>query len=114
MNSLITYIKAIHNQSAGVSVNDSESNTCSYSDDGAEITKNQTIYRFDNGVIISYTVEQDNIPSGPEVICEECWISYEVVESGPLKITPLRKVFSNRCQESFWLKVQTENSDSRV
>ena len=104
--SLITYIKAIHHQQTSVSISGRESYTRHYTDGEAEITTIEEVFRFNNGVVIRYAIEQDNVPSGPEVMCEECWISYEVADAGALEIRPVRKVFSHRCQESFWLKIQ--------
>ncbi|PSW05474.1 hypothetical protein [Photobacterium lipolyticum] len=104
MNTLLTYIKAIHKKQTSVSIINKHTKTSSYIDDEIEVNEKETTYYFDNGVVIRYKTERDNVPS--ELLCEECWISYEVVDLGQQMITPLRKIFHNTCQETFWLKMQ--------
>lgn len=104
MHSLITYINSIHKQTTPVSIIDKSTKTNSYIDDEIEVNETETTYYFDNGVMIRHKTEQDNAPS--DQLCEECWISYEVVEPGEQQISPLRKTFCNACQEAFWLKMQ--------
>ncbi len=104
MNTLYTYIKAIKNQQSGVSITHQHAKAHSYMDDGVEVSESVTTYHYDNGVVIRCRVERDNYPT--ELACEECWISYEVIESAQQSIRPSRKVFHNACQESFWLKMQ--------
>ncbi|WP_019616947.1 hypothetical protein [Psychromonas ossibalaenae] len=104
MNILFTYIKAIHLQESSVAIINKVTKTNCYTDDEIEVNEKETIYHFDNGVVICYKTETDNAPC--ELLCEECWISYEVLDSCQQKITPLRKIFHNSCQESFWLKMQ--------
>ncbi|QYK14832.1 hypothetical protein K0I63_01305 [Shewanella rhizosphaerae] len=104
MNTLFTYIKAIHHQASDVAIIDKLTKTNRYCDDGVQSNEEETSYRFDNGVVIRHRVERDNAPS--ELLCEECWISYEVIDSAQYSITPCRKTFHNACQESFWLKMQ--------
>ncbi len=104
MHTLITYINAIHQQKSVVSIINKSTKTNSYLDDEIEVNEMETIYYFDNGVEIRHKTEQDNAPS--DLLCEECWISYEVIEPGQQQITPLRKTFCNACQEAFWLKMQ--------
>lgn len=74
-------------------------------DQGFEVSKEETIYRFDNGVAIRRCVEQDQFPT--ELACAECWICYEVVEPVPVAVSPARKTFENACREAFWLKYHT-------
>jgi len=64
------------------------------------------LYRFDNGVVIRYQREQDLALPDDDQQCSECWLSYEVVETASRAISPARKVFYNRCQLDFWLKIQ--------
>lgn len=104
MHSLITYINTIHQHKTAVTIIDKSTKTNSYIDDEIEVNETETTYYFDNGVKILHKREQDNAPS--EQLCEECWISYEVLESGQQQITPLRKTFCNSCQEAFWRKMQ--------
>lgn len=104
MNNLFTYIKAIHGQETNALIAKEHMRNNSYTDGGIEINEMETTYYFDNEVVICYKIEQDNVPS--EQLCEECWISYEVLDAGQQQITPIRKTFHNACQESFWLKMQ--------
>ncbi|WP_108652708.1 hypothetical protein [Dongshaea marina] len=104
MNRLLSYIKAIHQPTLSLHVLRQDSSTNSYLDDEIRVHEQQTLYYFENGVVIRYLVERDDQPS--EQICEECWISYEVVEPAQLSITPTCKRFHNRCQEKYWLKIQ--------
>jgi len=104
MNTLFTYIKAIHGQETKASIVNEQAKTNSYHDGDIEVNEKETTYYYDNGVVIRYKIERDNAPS--ELLCEECWISYEVVNSGQQEIKPRRKTFHNTCQESFWLKMQ--------
>lgn len=76
---------------------------------------------FDNGVQLRKQVERDyelldDLSSSVanksqravnnDMVCEECWISYQVVASPPdLHIYPQSKNFINECQEAFWLKM---------
>ncbi len=119
MNTLFTYIKAIHNQvseDAIVNIVDKESKSDAYIDVGVdggidgeiEVSEYEATYHYDNGVMIRHKVERDNAPS--ELLCEECWISYEVLDSAGQAIKPVRKTFHNSCQEAFWLKMQRDSS----
>ncbi|WP_299797391.1 hypothetical protein [uncultured Shewanella sp.] len=119
MNTLFTYIKAIHSQESEaelVSIVNKKSQSDSYIDAGVdaggggliEVSEFEATYHYDNGVVIRHKVERDSAPS--ELLCEECWISYEVLDFAGLEITPFRKTFYNSCQEEFWLKMQGEFS----
>ncbi|BAJ01938.1 hypothetical protein [Shewanella violacea] len=105
MNSLFTYIKAIKDQKAKVSIVIKHAKTSRYTDGDIEVSEKETRYHYDNGVVIQCKIERDNSPS--EGVCEECWISYEVINSGQQSIRPSRKTFINTCQETFWLKMQS-------
>lgn len=104
MHTLFTYIKAIHNQPTSAIIVDKSAKTNNHIEDGFEICEQEKTYYFHDGVIIRYLSEQDNAPS--ELVCAECWISYEVLDAQQLPIKPLRKNFHNHCQESFWMKMQ--------
>jgi len=119
MNTLVTYIKAIHNQGSDlVSVVNKDIKSEVYIDVGVdvggggviEVSEYEATYRYDNGVMIRHKVERDNAPC--ELVCEECWISYEVLDSAGQEIKPFRKTFYNSCQEAFWLKMQGEPQPS--
>lgn len=112
MNNLFTYIKAIHGHETNALIANEHMRKNSYTDDGVEINEMETTYYYDNGVVIRYKIERDNVPT--EQLCEECWISYEVLDSGPQQITPVRKIFYNSCQESFWLKMQASQTVASI
>lgn len=104
MDQLISYIKAIHKQVSPVSIVGSSTSDERYMDGDIEVEVSENIFHFDNGVVMRYSTEKDNASS--EAVCEECWITYDVIESAQQQISPLRKTFTNPCQESFWLKMQ--------
>lgn len=104
MNNLSSYIHCIQNQASTLSICQQSTEHNSYLDDGIEITELQSLYHFENGVVIRHNVEQDNALS--DQACQECWISYEVVEQGEQRVRPASKTFYNACQQNFWLKMQ--------
>ncbi|MCW8330944.1 hypothetical protein MD588_19300 [Photobacterium sp. SDRW27] len=106
MNTLFTYIKAIHKQETDVPIIEQQTKTNRYPDGDIEVSEKETTYYYENGVVIRYKIERDNAPS--ELLCEECWISYEVVDSAQQDIKPRRKTFHNTCQETFWLRMQDD------
>jgi len=117
MNTLFTYIKAIHSQGSEtelVNIVNKETKSCAYVDAGVgeggggviEVSEYVATYRYDNGVVIRHKVERDSAPS--ELVCEECWISYEVLDFAGQEIKPFRKTFYNSCQEAFWVKMHCE------
>lgn len=105
---LVTYVAAIHRQRTAIAISGTTVEQSSWDDQGFVVTREIADYRFENGVVIRRTTEQDNFPD--EMACAECWISYEVVSTGPALdgISPARKVFENRCRESFWLAYHTD------
>jgi hypothetical protein len=107
MERLSTYVAAIHRQASPITISDETVEKSSWQDQGFDVSKEVTEYRFDNGVVIRRTVEEDNVPS--EAACSEVWITYEVISTGHLvaDISPSRQVFENACRESFWLKYHT-------
>ncbi len=103
MENLFTYAGAILQKKASPPISGRSVETSSWQDQGFEVCKEATTYRFDNGVVIRRTVERDSFPSA--AACAECWISYEVLSDGSLDnpVSPRRKTFENACRESFWL-----------
>ncbi len=107
MDKLSTYVAVIHGQARPLAISDMTSEKSSWQDQGVEVSKEVSDYRFDNGVVIRRTVEQDSFPS--DAACAEVWITYEVISNGHVgaDISPTRKVFDNACRESFWLAYHT-------
>ncbi|SDH99293.1 hypothetical protein [Paraburkholderia phenazinium] len=103
MDKLVTYVSAIHGHVSPVAILKQTVQRDSWSDQGFDVQKEETRYTFDNGVVIRRVVEQDQFPT--ELVCAECWISYEVIEqpSGS-RVSPAKKNFDNACREAFWLK----------
>jgi hypothetical protein len=87
MHTLFTYISAIHEQNSTVLVINQSTKTNNYIDDEMEVYEAETTYHFNNGVVIKYQTERDNTLS--DLVCSECWISYEVIEADQQKITPV-------------------------
>jgi len=107
MENLSIYIAAIHHRASPFAISDMTTTKSSWQDQGFEVSKEVTDYRFENGVVIRRTVEQDNFPS--EAACAEIWIIYEVISKGSVEgnISPARQVFENACREAFWLSYHT-------
>jgi len=105
VNRLSTYLKAIHGSCTTVSVADRKIDSTSYLDNGVQVNLTETLLRFNNGVVVKHTVERDeSSPAGP--YCQECWITYEVIETCGHEKSPQRKIFTSTCREAFWLKMQ--------
>lgn len=107
MDRLSTYAAAIHRRASPVAIVGSAVAVSGWTDQGVEVTNEATDYRFDNGVVIRRSVEQDSVPS--EAVCAECWITYDVLCNGTAtaNVLPARKTFENACRESFWLAYHT-------
>lgn len=107
MDRLATYVGAIHRQAVSPSIASETVEKSCWLDQGFEVCKEVATYRFDNGVVVRRTLEQDSFPSA--AACAECWITYEVIATGEagITVTPARKVFENACRESFWLAYHT-------
>jgi hypothetical protein len=71
-------------------------------DQGFDVERSVAEYRFDDGVAIRRTIEQDQFPS--ELACAECWITYTVLTHGGEAVAPARKSFANTCREAYWLR----------
>ncbi|BCL76854.1 hypothetical protein JHS3_25900 [Jeongeupia sp. HS-3] len=100
---LADYVASILGQAAIPTIVAATTRSERWQDQGFEVRKVVTTYRFDNGAIIRRTVEQDDFPDAQA--CAECWIGYEVLVPGSAGagITPARKSFDNACREAFWL-----------
>ncbi len=107
MEKLFDYVAAIRGQASSLTISGMTVEKSSWQDQGFEVCKEVSEYRFDNGAIIRRTVERDNFPS--EAACAEQWITYEVISKGNAvaDISPARKVFENACRETFWLAYHT-------
>ncbi|OMH36145.1 hypothetical protein [Motiliproteus sp. MSK22-1] len=105
MNNLFTYIEAIKSNNEKLRIIDKVEKDLSYCDQGMTVNSTEVLFYFSNGVTLKYCVEFDETLQLSEV-CPECWISYEVMDSSTVKITPIRKSFISQCQEVFWLKTQ--------
>ncbi|WP_232472014.1 hypothetical protein [Vibrio gazogenes] len=106
MNHLFTYVLAMKENIAGLSVVErTQCNRC-VEDDGHCIENSEFVVKFENGVTLRKQTEIDQIEQVNDEICSECWITYEVLaQPDHLTIAPSRKTFTNRCQEAFWLKI---------
>jgi hypothetical protein len=107
MQKLAEYIAAMLGRTSSQSVIDRVASTSAWQEPGFAVSIEVADYRFENGVVIRRTVEQDDQPS--EQACAECWITYEVIDHGSVAtgISPARVVFQNACRESFWLAYHT-------
>ena len=104
--SLGLYVRAAHGL-GGVAVITEEDTPPEQLSDGV---LDETVYRFADGAVLRYRMEQDdgNFDIEPEAAaCLPCEISYQVLkhpEHG--RITPERKRFTDSCRHLFWLKMQ--------
>ncbi|WP_298445325.1 hypothetical protein [uncultured Ferrimonas sp.] len=106
MNNLFTYILAMKEEPEGLSIVEKLCNNQISEEDGVLVENSELFVKFNNGVAVRKLTEQDLSEHITDSVCEECWISYEVIEQpNHLNIVPQRKNFSNQCQESFWLKM---------
>ncbi len=104
-NSLATYVAAIEGLPSPAVIVARHSSSERWHDQELEVTRERTLYRFANGVVLACEIEQDDQPQA--LVCAECWISYDVVQQPPtLQVTPDRKGFDSRCRQAFWLKMQ--------
>lgn len=102
-NTLDVYISAILGLPSPVAIISHGMERKQWLDVGGAVREERAIYHFDNGVVISRWSEEDQAPS--DLACTECLILYDVLDLGRApSITPSRKRFDNRCQESFWVK----------
>lgn len=112
MNNLFTYVAAIKGEAVGLELISQESVDNSYEDQSIAVDCKESLFHFSNGVTIRYCTESEEFEAN-ELICPECWISYEVIsESSSIQVHPKRKTFTNRCQESFWFKINKQQSGS--
>ena len=113
MENIFTYISAIKNESSNELIIERSFSDQSYEEDGILIESSELMVAFVNGVIVKQCIEIDSCVANEivksDMVCDECWISYQVVsEPDELNVLPKRKHFINKCQESFWLKINTE------
>lgn len=108
MNNLFTYVSLINNTADNKFIVERNVIEELVEDDGIIINYSEQIVKFKNGVTIKHSMEKEIVASNPEVICEECFINYEVIsEPENYNITPKHKNFINHCQEKFWIKINT-------
>lgn len=105
MNRLYTYISAINSNNSLVRIINKIEKVQKKLDDEGVIEECEIIYEFDNSVKILYKMESDSFESDQD--CQECWISYKVLNNGEYYISPAKKHFYNKCQEAFWIKMQS-------
>lgn len=113
MNSLFTYVLALKEKVNGVSVLEQEFHQSTAVDGDIMIEKSELVVKFENGVTLKNQVERDQTNKYSEQACSECWISYEIIfQPAEMEITPKKKIFTNQCQESFWIKINKMQSST--
>jgi hypothetical protein len=111
MNNLCTYIATTKGDVNSVTLESSRSFDKSYIDHDIVVSCIESIFHFTNGVVMKFCSESD-LTEANEQVCPECWISYEIIsETGDTQISPKRKTFINQCQETFWLKINTNSAN---
>ncbi|BEN31667.1 hypothetical protein [Serratia marcescens] len=106
MHQLYSYLCAIHARPSPVKTVNKTETVERFQEGENMIEEREILYAFNNGVQVLYKRESDTFQS--DDVCRECWVSYEVVHDGGYAISPKKKQFYNRCQEEFWLKMQSE------
>lgn len=105
MNNLFTYIAAVNGANTEVDLLNERHSDNSYQEDEVNVVSTTSTFSFSNGVTLQKREEFDDLVVDGG-ICQECWISYSVLKQpGSLEVKPKTKMFTNRCQESFWLKI---------
>ncbi|MGF1725352.1 hypothetical protein [Photobacterium nomapromontoriensis] len=113
MNNLFTYISAMKEEPDGLSIVEKVLNKQSVEENGTLMENSELLVKFDNGVAVRKRTERELSGYITESVCEECWISYDVIEQpSTLNIAPQKKNFTNQCQESFWLKINKVHSST--
>lgn len=121
MKNLFSYILALQEEVPGLVITQQDFREHKTQDRESLIESKEWLVCFDNGVQLRKQVERDydllddlsnsatnksNRTVNSDMVCEECWISYQIVASPPdLHIHPQSKNFINECQEAFWLKM---------
>lgn len=106
MNNLFTYVSAIKSELPNKLIVKKNLSAESYEENGILTENSELIVTFKNGVTIKQSVEFDSNIKVSDMTCAECWISYQVIsEPEGVNISPKLKNFTNKCQESFWLKI---------
>jgi len=112
MNNLFTYILAMNEGSDCLTFAEETNRAQTLEEDGVITESSELTAKFINGVTIRKLTELKSSAHFSEVVCEECWISYEVIEQpNTINIKPKKKNFTNKCQEAFWLKIKKVQSD---
>ncbi|BDM65973.1 hypothetical protein NFHSH190041_34250 [Shewanella sp. NFH-SH190041] len=108
MNQLYSYISAINQLPSVVSIDHQQQQQQCHTDSIGSLTETDTLYHFNNGVTVRCQIEQEDPATADSLqSCPECWISYHIGDSAGLNIHPASKQFYNRCQQTFWLKMQS-------
>jgi hypothetical protein len=106
MSNLCTYVSAINSELPNELIVEKALSEESFEENGILTENSELVVIFSNGVTIKQSVELDSNIIVPGMACAECWISYEVIsEPKEIDISPKQKSFTNKCQESFWLKI---------
>ncbi|WP_305405486.1 hypothetical protein [Photobacterium leiognathi] len=111
MNDLITYILAFNTNDSFIIDRKIQQHT--YLEDDVEIHHTEERATFSNGAVMLKTTEFDEtLDILNDSICPECWINYEIITQPQGEvISPKKKIFTSRCQESFWLKLQKTRTE---
>lgn len=113
MNNLFTYILAMEENLVGLSVIETTLYDYSVEEVDTFIESSELVVKFENGVTLRKQTEVEQIEQVNDIICSECWITYQVLcQPDNLTITPNRKFFTNQCQEAFWLKINKVQTSS--
>lgn len=103
------YVRAAH----GLGGAELVSKTDTPSENLSDGISDETVYRFADGTVLRYALEQDegNFDfTAEQAACLPCEISYQVLSHPHQgRIEPERKRFNNNCRHLFWLKMQQQD-----
>ncbi|UGA54065.1 hypothetical protein [Vibrio sp. VB16] len=104
MNNLASYISVIHGEANDFTLVSYDNVDKSYEDEGVVVQCGESRYCFSNGVILKYCVESESSEVN-DLVCPECWISYEVIEETiHTSIKPKKRHLQIDAKSSFGLK----------
>ncbi|MCE0494899.1 hypothetical protein [Vibrio salinus] len=106
MDNLFTYVSLIKNSPESEWIVKQTVEQETVEDDWSVSHYSEQLFTFKNGVVIRKCMEKELGDTNPDIVCEECFINYEVLaEPEHLNVSPKSKNFINLCQEAFWLKI---------
>ena len=108
--SLVEYVAAIEGLTSAKMIVGSSVPVIEQVDESLSAT--EQYFRFSDGTVIAKQSEMDSEERAEcDQVCEEVWLKYQVATQPQAEtIVPTQKSFTNRCQQSFWIKMQRQQA----